>query len=105
MSARVTVFRDIAAREARRISTEERVRIANQIAVEAQAAAPVLTGQYRNGIHVETSGDDVSVVDDDPTAIHKEYGTVDTPAHAVLTDAARRHGRYSGMQPKRGRRA
>lgn len=101
---RVTVFREIAIREARRISTEDRVKIAEQAAAEAISAAPVVSGRYRNGIHVQVSGDDVRLVDDDPDAIHKEYGTSDTPAHAVLTDAARSHGKYSGMQPKGRRR-
>lgn len=101
MSARVTIFTEVAIREAKRISTEERIQIAEEIAAEAQASAPVLTGRYRNNIAVKVSGDTVSVVDEDPTAGFKEYGTGDTPAHAVLTDAARRHGKYSGIQPGR----
>jgi hypothetical protein len=101
MSARVTLFAEQARREAARISTEERVQVAEQIAAEATAAAPVLTGAYRNGIEVQVSGGQVSVVDMDPEAGFKEYGTSDTPAHAVLTDAARRHGKYSGIQPGR----
>lgn len=102
--ARITIFREAAIREAVRISTEERVEIANQIAAEAEATAPVVSGAYRNGIHVVVEGDQVRVEDSDDAAIHKEYGTGDTPAHAVLTDAARRHGKYSGTQP-RDRRA
>lgn len=101
MSARVTIFTEAAIREAARISTEKRVAIAEQIAAEATAAAPVLTGAYRNGIEVQVSGTSVSVVDMDPDAGFKEYGTSDTPPHAVLTDAARRHGKYSGIQPGR----
>lgn len=101
MTARVTVYAAQAIAEARRISTEERVKIANEIASEARAAAPVLTGEYRDGIGVEAGGDQVRVVDSDPTSGYKEYGTGDTPAHAVLTDAARKHGKYSGMQPGR----
>lgn len=100
MTARITIYAEAAIREARRLSTPERVEIAEQAAAQARASAPVLTGRYRNGIHVETSGDDVRLVDDDPDAIHKEYGTSDTPAHAALTDAARQYGRYSGMQPR-----
>lgn len=98
---RVTVYEAEALREARRISTERRVEIAEQVAHEAISAAPVLTGEFRSGIGVEVSGDDVRVVDNDETADFKEYGTVDTPAHATLTDAARHHGKYSGMQPGR----
>lgn len=104
MSVRVTIFRDVAIREAVRISTPERVKIAQEIAAEAQATAAVDTGEYRNGIDVRVSGDNVRVVDEDDTAIHKEYGTGDTPAHAALTNAARRHGKYSGMKPKGRRR-
>lgn len=102
--ARVTVFSAIAKAEARRISTPRRIEVANVAAAEAIARAPVETGEYRNGIHVVVSGDDVSLVDDDETAVHKEYGTLDTPAHAVLTDAVRKHGKYTGMQPRASRR-
>jgi hypothetical protein len=101
VSIRVTVYEAEALREARRISTEDRVQIAEQIAQQAIGSAPVLTGEYRGGIAVEVSGDDVRVVDNDPTAGFKEYGTADTPAHATLTDAARQHGKYSGMKPRR----
>ncbi|MGF7124033.1 HK97 gp10 family phage protein [Rhodococcus sp. BE178] len=103
MAARVRIFRDIAAREARCISTARRQEIAEQIADDARATAPVLTGEYRDGIGVETNGDRVFVVDDDPDGVFKEYGTSDTPAHAALTDAARQQGKYSGWRP-RGRR-
>lgn len=103
-AVRVTVFREIAEREARRISTPERIKIANEIAADAIATAPVVSGAYRNGAHVVAEGENVRVVDDDETAIHKEYGTGDTPAHAVLTDAARKHGKYTGMQPRASRR-
>lgn len=98
---RVTVYKAEAEREARRLSTEDRVRIAHEIAHEAIAAAPVLTGEYRSGIGVEVSGETVRVVDNDPTAGFKEFGTSTTPAHATLTDAARKHGRYTGVQPRR----
>ena len=99
--ARLILF-DAAARQAARLlSTPRRQQIAREIAADARRAAPVLTGEYRDGIHTEFSGADVRVVDDDPDAFYKEYGTSDTPAHAVLTDAARRHGRYRGFQPRR----
>lgn len=100
MGARVTVFAAIAIAEATRISTPSRVEIANEVAAEAQADAPVRSGAYRNGIEVQVDGDRVSVVDMDPDAIYKEYGTSDTPAHASLTEAAMNHGRYSGWQPR-----
>lgn len=103
MGARVTVYAAQAIAEARKLSTEDRSRIAEEIAAEARSAAPVLTGAYRDGIHPQVNGTDVRVVDDDPTAGYKEYGTSTHAAHATLTDAARKHGRYSGMKP-RGRR-
>ncbi|WHT21019.1 HK97 gp10 family phage protein [Crossiella sp. CA-258035] len=101
MAARITIFNAQAIREAVQATVDERTQVANEIAAEARAAAPVLTGEYRNGIGVEVSGTTVQVVDNDPTSGFKEYGTSDTPAHAVLTDAARRRGRYSGIQPGR----
>jgi hypothetical protein len=97
---RVTVFSGQAIREAAQASTEKRVQIAHEIAHDAIASAPVLTGEYRSGISVEVNGDTVRVVDNDPDAGFKEYGTVDTPAHATLTDAARKRGKYSGVQPR-----
>jgi predicted TIM-barrel enzyme len=103
-SIRVTVFADQAVAEARHVSTPDRIEIAHSAAADAIAAAPVLTGEYRDGIAVEVSGDQVSLVDNDPDSFYKEYGTSDTPAHAVLTEAARAYGKYTGYQP-RGRRS
>ncbi|WP_409186491.1 HK97 gp10 family phage protein [Amycolatopsis sp. VS8301801F10] len=100
-SFRVTVYPDQAVAEARRLSTPGRVEIAHMAAGDAQAAAPVLTGEYRDGIGVEVSGDQVSLVDRDKDSFYKEYGTSDTPAHAVLTNAAKAYGRYTGYQPRR----
>lgn len=97
---RVTVFNAQAIREAVRLSTAERAQTAEEIVVEARADAAVLTGRYRDGIHSVVDGENVSVVDDDPDAIYKEYGTSRTPAHAALTNAAKNHGRYSGWQPR-----
>lgn len=101
MTIRITLYPEVLQREARRLSTEDRVEIAHEIAGEAVADAPVLTGHYRDGIQVEDDGERVAVVDNDPDSFYKEYGTSDTPAHATLTDAARRHGKYTGMQPGR----
>jgi hypothetical protein len=103
MGVRVTIYAGQAIAEARKLSTEDRARIAEEIEIEARSAAPVVTGAYRDGIHVEVDGTDVRVVDDDPTAGFKEYGTSTHAAHATLTDAARKHGKYTGMKP-RGRR-
>lgn len=102
MATRVTVYSDRARREARAISFDDRVEIARDIASDARASAPVYTGAYRDGITVSTSGDRVFVVDTDDDSIYKEYGTVDTPAHASLTDAARKYGEYRGWQPRGG---
>lgn len=100
MASRLTVYGDRARGEARALSLDGRIDIANQAANDARSAAPVYTGAYRDGISVEVQGDRVFLVDNDPDAIFKEYGTVDTPAHASMTDAARQHGRYSGWQPR-----
>lgn len=105
MAARLIIYKGRVRRyAAREGSHEDRVEIAEKIAADARALAPIVTGAYRNGIHVRA--DDafsVSVVDDDETAIHKEYGTSDTPAHAALITAAMKYGRYRGMRPRKGR--
>lgn len=100
MAARVTIYAAQAIREAYRLSTEQRAQIAHQIAGDARADAPVDTGEYRGGIGVEVNGDQVMVVDNDPEAFYKEFGTSTTPVHASLTNAAKQHGRYTGFQPK-----
>ncbi len=69
------------------------------MADDARAAAPVLTGKYRDGVGVTVSGTDVKLVDEDDLAIHKEYGTSDTPAHATLINAASAYGTYHGRRP------
>ncbi|RVW03011.1 HK97 gp10 family phage protein [Rhodococcus xishaensis] len=103
MPARARVFRDIAAREARRASAKARREIAEQIAEGARAAALVHAGDDRDGIAVEVDHDRVFVVDGDPDAMVNEFGTSETSAHAALTDAARQYGRYDGRRSK-GRR-
>lgn len=97
---RVRVFAAEALRGARALSTDQRAQIAREAAADARADAPVQTGEYRDGIGVEVEGDVVRIVDNDPESVYKEYGTVDTPAHAVLTDAARKRGRYTGWNPR-----
>lgn len=101
MAARVTVYAAQAVAEARELSTPERVKIAEAAASAARGAAPVLTGAYQGGMGVEVSGDQVSIVDTDPDAVFKEYGTSDTPAHMSLTNAARQYGKYTGWQARR----
>ncbi|WP_410633373.1 HK97 gp10 family phage protein [Amycolatopsis sp. cmx-4-83] len=100
MGIRVTLYRAELLAEARRISTDRRVEIAHEAAGDAVGDAPVLTGEYRDGISVETDGDRVSIVDSDPDAIYKEFGTSDTPAHMTLVNAASRYGRYTGWQAR-----
>lgn len=100
--ARITIYAQVARSEARKLSRPDLVRVAGKIAGDASGFAPRLTGRYAGSFTVETS-DGVRVVSSDTTAIHKEYGTSDTPAHAALTEAAMRYGRYSGTRP-RGRR-
>jgi hypothetical protein len=100
MTAKVTVFTSQAISEAFRLSTAKRQQVAAQIAAEARGSAPVRTGEYWDGIGTRSEGDRVFVQDTDPESLYKEYGTSDTPAHAVLTDTARRHGKYSGWQPR-----
>lgn len=99
-NVRITVYDAVVRREARRLSTPERVEVAENIVSDARAVAPVRTGEYQTGMQVEVDGDNVSAVDNDPESGWKEYGTADTPAHATLTNAARRYGKYTGVQPK-----
>lgn len=101
MAVRVFVYSAQARQAALEISTEKRAEIANQAADIARGTAPVDTGEYRGGIGTSVSGFDVKIFDDDPEAGYKEYGTSDTPAHASVTDAARKFGRYTGIQPGR----
>ena len=98
--AKLTLYRRRILRELRRQTVPSRKKIAQEIASQAKAIAPVLTGTYRDGIGTSTRGTIVRVVDNDELAIHKEYGTADTPAHAVLTGTAMRFGRYQGMRPR-----
>lgn len=99
--ARLTLYRQALRAEARQESMSRRKEIAGEIAADARNRAPVVTGAYRGGIGVEANSDEVRVVDNDDDAIHKEYGTSDTPAHAALTNAAMQYGRYSGTMPRR----
>jgi hypothetical protein len=99
-SFRVTVYSQQAKHEAYVASTGGRARIAHQAAAIARDRAPVESGEFRDGIGVEVDAPKVRIIDTDPEAVYKEYGTEDTPAHATLTDAARQFGRYTGFQPK-----
>jgi hypothetical protein len=92
----VTIFYDQCYRQARRISTPDRVDVAKNIVGSHRASAPVDSGAFRDGATVSQNGDLVAVVNRDPDSKYKEYGTSDTPAHATMTNAARRYGRYTG---------
>ncbi|MFT4127293.1 MAG: HK97 gp10 family phage protein [Gordonia sp. (in: high G+C Gram-positive bacteria)] len=83
------------------MSAEDRAQVAQQAADEARSEAPVLTGDYRDGMSVVVDGPSVTIVDDDPDAMYKEYGTSKTPAHMTLTTAAARYGRYRGWGRRR----
>lgn len=101
--ARLTLYHDRLPGMVRRESFDGRVDIANKIVGDARSSAPILTGDYYRGMTVETDGLSVRAVDNDPDALHKEYGTSRTPAHASLTNAAMAYGKYSGMRPRGSR--
>lgn len=95
----MTVYHPVVRRQARKISTPDRVDVARDIVATHRGTAPVDDGTFRDGAAVWQAGDDVSVINRDPTAKFKEYGTEDTPAHGTMTNAARRYGRYTGWKP------
>src|SRR5437763_605259 len=78
---------------------DERVRrSAGAIAEEARRAAPVLTGAYRDSIHVEATGDGADVVAGVPYAAVIEYGSSTHPPHATLRNAvAATHDDVAGI--------
>jgi hypothetical protein len=99
----IVVFPALAIAEARaslRTGTNELEVIAQAIVDTARSAAPVETGEWKNSMQVTTSGGRVYAESTDEESIYKEYGTSDTPAHAVMTNSARRFGKYTGMQPR-----
>lgn len=102
---RITVFGAQVIREALRLSTPKRKQIAEEIVGEAEANAPVLTGKYKSSFAVEANGDDVRAVNNADDASYITFGTSDTPPHPGFIDAARKHGKYSGWQPKGRRRS
>jgi len=93
--ARLQIFEAAVYSQAKRGSLPGRREMAEEAADEARRLAPVVSGAYRDGVAVEEEGDNVFLVDNDPLAYIKEYGTVDTPAHAILTDASRKLARYN----------
>lgn len=107
MVSRVRIFRAQAEREAREASAPARKEIGLEIAQDFRAAAPRRSGTFATSARVEVEGNRVYVIDDDPLAFYKEYGTSRSRGAATLTNAARKHGKYSGFQPrgKGGRRS
>lgn len=99
ISNAVIIWYPNAADEIIAASTEQRIAIAERIVDDAQLHAPVRTGAFRDGLHVEISGDEVDIVDDDPAAFFIEYGTLDTPPAGVITEAAENEGEYHGKRP------
>lgn len=74
-----------------------RQRLAEDVAEDARRLAPSDTGALRAGIHVETSGEDVTVVssrhvdgDDPKVPVYVELGTHDAPAQPYLRPAVYR---------------
>lgn len=98
--AKLTLYPARVKHRIRSETLKSRQDIAEKIAEEARQAAPVKRGDYRRGISVNVRGTRVEVVNTDNAAIHKEYGTSKTPAHAVMTRAASKYGRYVGMKPR-----
>jgi hypothetical protein len=96
MASRVIVYTPLVIAEAIRGSTEIRAAIAAAAASDARSTAPVETGQYKDGAGSEVAGDTVLIVNNDPEAGYKEFGTSDTPAHMTMVNAARKYGRYFG---------
>lgn len=94
------VYQGRVTKQARRLSTPDRADIAELIVDAHRGSAPVVTGAYRDGAASVRAGDYVAVVNRDPDSKYKEYGTDDTPAHATMTNAARRYGRYVGWGPR-----
>lgn len=100
MVSRVRIFRAQAEREAREASTPAREEIGLDIAGEFRSTAPRRSGAFATAARVEVDGNRVFVIDDDPLAFYKEYGTSKSRGAASLTNAARKFGKYSGFQPR-----
>lgn len=93
--ARLQLFPPAIWSEAKDESLPDLRAMAEEAAETAREIAPVVSGAYRDGVDVEEENDMVFLVDNDPLAFIKEYGTVDTPAHAILSDAARELAQYN----------
>jgi hypothetical protein len=94
--ARVIIYTALVRAAASRYSTDLRAAIASAAADIARSTAPVDSGEFKVGAGSEVAGETVLIVNNDPEAGYKEYGTSDTPAHMTMTNAARKFGRYYG---------
>ncbi|MCU1640912.1 MAG: hypothetical protein JWN03_1187 [Nocardia sp.] len=92
---RLTIFEAQVRDEAKKASLPDREELAYEVALKAIELAPVVSGAYQDGIDVVVEDGDVYVVDNDPIAFMKEFGTVDTPAHLILTEAAADLAQYN----------
>jgi hypothetical protein len=97
---RIEVYNALAIAEARLGTKEGLEAIAQAIVDDARGSAPVETGEFRDSMAVSSAGNKVYAEAQDEKAIYVEYGTSDTPAHATMTNAARKFGKYTGMQPR-----
>lgn len=76
---------------------ERKLELANEIADYAKSIAPEDSGDYIDGIEVRRYGKTgVGVVFTDPKSNLIEYGTIDTPAFAVMAKTAE-HFREPGQ--------
>lgn len=100
MSARLTVYPGQVREQVTATTIEGRIAIATEIVNEAREVAPVDTGYFQSEFFVETEGRRVFAVNGADDASYIEYGTLDTPPAAVMTDSARSHGKYSGWTPR-----
>jgi len=97
---RIEVYPARAIAEARATMGSALTEIAQAIVDDARGSAPVETGEFRNSMAVAGGGDKVYAEAQSDESFYIEYGTSDTPAHATMTNAARKFGKYTGMQPR-----
>ena len=92
---RLTIYEAQVRSQATRASLPGRLDLAYEVALEAIDRAPVVSGAFRDGIDVAQEDGDVFIVDNDPIAFMKEYGTVDTEPIYLLTAAAEVLAKYN----------
>jgi hypothetical protein len=97
---RIEVYAALAIAEAKLGTKAGLEAIAQAIVDDARGSAPVDTGEFRDSMAVTSAGDKVYAEAGDERSLYIEYGTSDTPAHGTMTNAARKFGKYTGMQPR-----